>query len=147
MGVRIRAAVHVHDCEEIGRPRWKSNPVIPGGRELFVSIRDLALVFSDPAARWLLSMLAAIMVMDEEPTGRCRSAARTSLDEPARDPLGMEIRVVVRVYRPGDVERPRWEGRELIVSARNLVLVLSEPAARCLLETLAAALGTNQSEI
>lgn len=143
--MRIRVAVRVHDREEIGPARWKCSHVTPQGRELSMAIRDLGLVLSEPAARWLLSMLTAIMVVDDQPPVWRRSAVEPSIEAPTRDRLAMDIRVAVRVYHPGDVERPRWEGRELVVSVRNLVMVFSEPAARGLHQTLAAALATNES--
>jgi hypothetical protein len=67
--MRIQVAVHVDHPGEVGRPRWSGRLQFER-RELTVAIGDLVLVFSEPAARCLLEMLAVIMPSEEEPGPR-----------------------------------------------------------------------------
>ena len=73
--VRIRAAVNVEYPEHIDRPRWEFNDLLPESRELIVAVGDLLLMFSEPAARWLLAMLAPIVPLLAEAIGRHSPAA------------------------------------------------------------------------
>jgi hypothetical protein len=138
--VVIKAKVDVDDPEDIGRPRWKSNEFLPDGRELIVTIRDLAVVFSEPAARWLLGMLAAI-VAGPDPEVRRGLVAPTAFRTADRNGMAVRIQAAVHVYQPADVNRPRWEhDDELVITLGTVSLMLSKPAARRLLEVLTVVL-------
>jgi hypothetical protein len=138
--VVIKAKVDVDDPADIGRPRWRSNELLPDGRELIVTIRDLALVFSEPAARWLLGMMAAIIGPDLELDFRRGLVAPTAFGAPDRNGMAVRVRAAVHVYHPGDVNRPRWEHDELVITLGTVTLVLSQPVARRLLVALTDAL-------
>jgi hypothetical protein len=142
--VRIKAAVEVDDPGEVGRPAWKTGGRSTEGRALVITIGDLLMVLSEPAAGWLLALLAAIVDPTSEPEGQREPIFRRTRGTRVADVLDMRIELALHVYRPGDVGRPRWEGRELVFSVGNLVLVFSEPAARWFLRMLAAAFAAGQ---
>ena len=140
--MQIRAAVCVDHAEDIGRPHWARTRCMPEGRGLAITIRDLRLLFAEPTARWLLAMLAAVVAPESEP-GRMRGPTigwgRGALR--AEGPA-VRIQVVVHVYRSGELGRPRWDGTEWIVTAGDLVLRLSVPAARELVTVLVGFLAS-----
>jgi hypothetical protein len=139
--VVIKAKVDVDDPADIGRPRWKSNEFLPDGRELIVTIRDLALVLSEPAARWWLGMMAAIIGPDPELDFRRGLVAPTAFGAQGRNSMAVRVRAAVHVYHPADVNRPRWEhDDELVITLGTVTLVLSAPVARRLLEVLTVVL-------
>ena len=146
--MRIKAAVHVDHRDHISRPRWRCNRLLPGERELVVTLRDLVLVLSEPAARWLLAMLEPIVESGQQARNPRGTVEQGNYKTPVWDRLTVRIRVTVYVYHPGEVQRPRWEGRELVVTAGDLIVLLSEPAARWLLKVLAEVLaGTSGDEV
>jgi hypothetical protein len=139
--MRIKAAVHVDHSEEIRRPRWKASGRLPETRELIVSMGDFVLMLSEPAARWLLAMLAAMIGSEHEPDGRFDpQPAMTGGVSPAED-VGVHVQVGVRVYSRAEVGRPHWDRHELVVTIGDVVVYLSEPAARWLSKVLTAALA------
>jgi hypothetical protein len=143
MTVQIKAAAYVDDPADVNRPCWESNDLLPNGRELIVTIRDVVLTFSEPAAMWLLGMLAAIMPPEPELRGRPEVAAGMAGGTPIGHATTIRIEVSVHVYHPGEVKRPRWDdNRELVVSLGTLHLVLANPAARRLLEVLTDVLAS-----
>jgi hypothetical protein len=148
LSVRIKAAVHVDHRDQISRPRWRRNRLLPGERELVVALRDLVLILSEPAARWLLAMLEAIVESDRQARNPQGMVDHGNYKTPVWDRLTVRIQVTVHVYHPGEVQRPRWEGRELVVTAGDLIVLLSEPAARWLLKALAELLvGTPGDDV
>jgi hypothetical protein len=139
MTVRIRAAVNVEHPELIDRPRWEFNDLLPEGRELIVAAGDLLLMFSEPAAMWLLAMLAPIVPLLAEAIGQHGPAA-VACGTLAQDDMRVRIHVAVRIHHPGEIGRPRWDRRELVITIGGVVIVFSESAARRLLEVLTAIL-------
>jgi hypothetical protein len=139
--MRIKAAVHVDYPEEIGQPRWKANRGLPEARELIVAMGDFVLMLSQPAAAGLVAMFAAIIAPTLEREGR--SDPQPAVDRRVSPPedIRVQVRVALRVYSRADVGRPRWDRRELVVTIGDVVVYLSEPAARWLLEVLTAALA------
>src|ERR1700730_17173026 len=139
--MRVRAAVTVDHPEEIGRPHWKFNRRLPEGRELIVTMGDFVLMLSEPAARWLLAMLAAIMAPQLEPAGASRSPAPIGCGTLLPDVVRVRVLVGVHAYNPAEVGRPRWSGRhELVITIGEVAVYLTDAAARWLLEVLTAAL-------
>jgi hypothetical protein len=141
MTMRIKAAVHVEHPEEIGRPRWGTNRRLPEGRELIVSGSNFVLMLSEPTAMWLLAMLAAIIAPQQVPHGRSQpQPAMAGGGSPTED-IRAQVRVALRVHSRAEVGRPRWERHELVVTFGDVVVYLSEPAAKWLLKVLTAALA------
>jgi hypothetical protein len=146
MTVQIKAAAHVDDPADVNWPCWEPNDLSPGGRKLIVTLRDVTLCLSEPAARWLLGMLAAIM--PPEPELHSPRGVAAGMAEGPREGHFMTIRIQlsVHVYHPGEVNRLRWDdNRELVVSLGTLHLVLATPAAKRLLEVLTAVLASGPS--
>jgi hypothetical protein len=138
--MRIKAAVHVDHPEEIRRPRWKANGGLPEARELIVSMGDFVLMLAEPTAGWLLAMLAAIVGLEPGPEGGSElQPPRAGGVSPAED-IRVQVQVVLRVHSRSEVGRPRWDHHELVVTIGDVVIYLSEPAARWLLKVLTAAL-------
>jgi hypothetical protein len=117
--------------QEIGRARWHANRRLTEGRELIVTVGDFVLMLSEPAAWRLLTLLAAIM--GPQPEGGPRPPAMG-------DAVRVRVEVGVHAYNPAEVGRPRLEGHELVVTIGDVVVYLSETAARWLLKVLSAAL-------
>jgi hypothetical protein len=116
---------------------------LPEGRELIVAVGDLVLMLSEPTAQWLLAMLAAVMAPGPEPEGGSGlpgPGCGTSLSDAVR----VRVQVWVHAHNPAEVGRPRLERQELVVTIGDVVVYLSEPAARWLLKVLAAALAGEQ---
>jgi hypothetical protein len=118
--------------QEIGRARWQANRLLAEGRELIVTVGDFVLMLSEPAAWRLLTMLAAIL--GPQPEGGPRPPASMG------DAVRVRVEVGVHAYNPAEVGRPRWERQELVVTIGDVVIYLSETAARWLLKVLTAAL-------
>jgi hypothetical protein len=123
--------VTVDHPQEIGRAVWQANRLLAEGRELIVTVGDFVLMLSEPAAWRLLTMLAAIIAPDPQPEG-----GGTSLSDVVR----VRVQVSVHAHNPAEVGRPRWERQELVVTIGDVVVYLSEAAARWLLKVLSAAL-------
>src|SRR5438105_6158506 len=114
---------------------------MPECRVLMIPIRDLRLVLSEPAGRWLLAMLAAFMAPESE-SGRLRGrTADWTLPSVASQRLPVRIQAVAYVCHPGELGRPRWEGSELAIATGGLVVRFSEMAVRRLLAVLAGFLA------
>jgi hypothetical protein len=139
--MRVRAAVSVAHPEEIDRPHWQANRRLPEGHELIVTVGDFVLMLSEPAARWLLAMLTAIIAPKLEPDGDSGSRAPIGCGTSLSDCVRVRVQVAVHAHNPAEVGRPRWERNELVLAVGDVVLVLSEPAARWLLKVLTAALA------
>jgi hypothetical protein len=122
--------------EEIRRPRWKANGGLPEARELIVSMGDFVLMLSEPTAGWLLAMLAAIV----SPEGGSELQPPRAGGVPPAEDIRVQVQVVLRVYSQTEVGRPRWDHHELVVTIGDVVVYLSEAAARWLLKVLTAAL-------
>jgi hypothetical protein len=137
--MRIRAAVDVEYPEHIDRPRWEFNDLLREGRELIIPVGDLLLMFSEPAARWLLAMLAAIVPLLAEAIGQHEPAA-AACGTLVGDDIRVRIHVAVGIHHPGEIGRPRWDRRELVITIGGVVVVFSESAARRLLDVLTAIL-------
>jgi hypothetical protein len=137
MTVQIKAAAYVDDPADVNRPCWGSNDLLPNGRELIVTIRDVVLTFSEPAAMWLLGMLAAIIPAEPGLHGPREVTAGMAGGTMVGHAMTVRIEVSVHVYHPGEVKRPCWDdNRELVLSLGTLHLVLANPAARRLLAVL-----------
>jgi hypothetical protein len=119
--------------EEIGRPHWQANRRLPEGREL--------IVLSQPAARWLLAMLTAILDPQPDPEGGSRLPAPMAGGAALWDGVRVRVQVGVQVHNPAEVGRPRWDRHELVVTIGDVVVYLSEAAARWLPKVLNAALA------
>ena len=120
--------------QEIGRARWQANRLLAEGRELIVTVGDFVLMLSEPAAWRLLTMLAAIIAPDPQPEGGPRPPASMG------DAVRGRVQVGVHAYNPAEVGLPRWERQEVVVTIGDVVVYLSEAAARWLLKVLSAAL-------
>jgi hypothetical protein len=133
--------VRVDGPTDIDRPLWVPNELLPEGREIRIVIRDLLLVLSGAASTWLLAMLE-VMVSAAEVDG-LRDLAAMHVDKLPGDHPGGPTRVTAHAFHPGEVSRPRWDGRELVVtlSSGDVVLIFSAAAAAWLVEVLRVALG------
>lgn len=120
--------------QEIGQARWQANRLLAEGRELIVTVGDFVLMLSEPAAWRLLTLLAAIIAPDPQPEGGPRPPASMG------DAVRVRVQVGVHAYNPAEVGRPRRERQELVVTIGDVVVYLSEAAARWLLKVLSAAL-------
>jgi hypothetical protein len=138
--MRVRAAVTVDHPEEIGRLRFKINRRLPEGRELIVTVGDFVLALSNPAARWLLAMLTAIIAPELGREGNAGPPAPIGRGVSLADGVRVRVEVAVHAHNPAEVGRPRWEQHELVVAIGDVVVYLSEPAARWLMAVLKAAL-------
>jgi len=136
--MRVRAAVTVDHPQEIGRARWQANRLLVEGRELIVTVGDFVLMLSEPAAWRLLTLLAAII--GPQPEGRPRPPASMGGGTSLSDAVRVRVEVGVHAHNPAEVGRPRLEGHELVVTIGDVVVYLSETAARWLLKVLSAAL-------
>jgi hypothetical protein len=58
---RFRLYLHIDELQDLGRPRWDSGYDHENHRELHLAVGDVRLVFSEPVARCLREMLAAIV--------------------------------------------------------------------------------------
>jgi hypothetical protein len=56
------------------------------------------------------------------------------------DAVRVRVEVGVHAHNPAEVGRPRWDHHELVVTIGDVVVYLSEAAARWLLKVLSAAL-------
>ena len=56
------------------------------------------------------------------------------------DAVRVRVQVGVHAHNPAEVGRPRWDHHELVVTIGDVVVYLSEAAARWLLKVLSAAL-------
>jgi len=101
-----------------------------------MTLRDLVLLLSEPAARWLLAMLEAIIDPGSEAYDPEGQAAESACETLAHNHLAVRIQVNVQVYDPGEIGRPRWQGRELAVAAGDLLMIFSASAARWFLKAL-----------
>jgi hypothetical protein len=126
--------VTVDHPQEIGRARWQANRRLAEGRELIVTVGDFVLMLSEPAAWRLLTMLAAVIAPDPRLEGGLRLPASMG------DAVRVRVQVGVHAHNPAEVGRPRWERQELVVTIGDVVIYLSETAARWLLKVLSAAL-------
>ena len=117
--------------QEIGQARWHANRLLAEGRELIVTVGDFVLMLSEPAAWRLLTLLAAIL--GPQPEGGPRPASMG-------DVVRVRVEIGVHAHNPAEVGRPRWERQELVVTIGDVVIYLSEAAARWLLKVLSAAL-------
>jgi hypothetical protein len=136
--MRVRASVTVDHPQEIGRARWQANRLLPEGRELIVTVGDFVLMLSEPAAWRLLTMLAAII--GPQPEGGPRPPASMGGGTSLSDAVRVRVQVSVYAHNPAEVGRPRWDHHELVVTVGDVVIYLSETAARWLLKVLKAAL-------
>jgi hypothetical protein len=125
--------VTVDHPQEIGRARWHANRLLAEGRELIVTVGDFVLMLSEPAAWRLLTLLAAVIAPDPQPASM---GGGTLLSDAVR----VRVQVGVYAYNPAEVGRPRWDHHELVVTIGDVVVYLSEAAARWLLKVLSAAL-------
>jgi hypothetical protein len=133
--------VTVDHPDEIGRPQWQANRRLPEGRELIVTVGDFVLMLSEPSARWLLAMLAAIMAPQLEPDGDSGSPAPVGCGTLLPDVVRVRVLVGVHAYNPAEVGRPRWSGRhELEITIGEVAVYLTDASARWLVEVLTAAL-------
>jgi hypothetical protein len=132
--------VTVDHPQEIGRARWQVNRLLAEGRELIVTVGDFVLMLSEPAAWRLLTMLAAIMAPQLEPAGDPGPPASMGRGTWLSDAVRVRVQVGVHAHNPAEVGRPRWERQELVVTIGDVVVYLSEAAARWLLKVLTAAL-------
>jgi hypothetical protein len=126
--------VTVDHPQEIGQAHWQANRLLSEGRELIVTVGDFVLMLSEPAAWRLLTLLAAIIAPDPQPEGGTRPPA--SMGGVVR----VRVQVAVHAHNPAEVCRPRWDHHELVVTIGDVVVYLSEAAARWLLKVLSAAL-------
>jgi hypothetical protein len=120
--------------QEIGRAHWQANRLLSEGRELIVTVGDFVLMLSEPAAWRLLTLLAAVIAPDPQPEGGPRPPASMG------DVVRVRVQLGVHAHNPAEVGRPRWERQELVVTIGDVVIYLSEAAARWLLKVLSAAL-------
>jgi hypothetical protein len=141
--VRIQAVVQVDNPADVGPTQWRHNHQLADRVELNVTVGDLLMTFSEPAATWLQGMLSAVMIRDEGTRHSVSSAIRVASDGRDAGPP-VRIQVHVSVYRPGEVGRPRWEhhGRDLVLAIGDLFLVFTRSAARQLLESLTDGLAS-----
>jgi hypothetical protein len=98
-------------------------------------VGDFVLMLSEPAAWRLLTLLAAII--GPQPEGGPRPPASMG---GGTDAVRVRVQVAVHAHNPAEVGRPRWERQELVVTIGDVVVYLSETAARWLLKVLSAAL-------
>jgi len=56
------------------------------------------------------------------------------------DAVRVRVQVGVHAHNPAEVRLPRWDHQELVVTIGDVVVYLSEAAARWLLKVLSAAL-------
>jgi hypothetical protein len=136
--MRVRASVTVDHPQEIGRARWHANRLLAEGRELIVTVGDFVLMLSEPAAWRLLTLLAAII--GPQPEGGPRPLASMGGGTSLSDNVRVRVQIGVHAHNPAEVGRPRWERQELVVTIGDVVVYLSEAAARWLLKVLRAAL-------
>ena len=103
---------------------------------------DFVLMLSEPAAWRLLTMLAAVIAPDPpQPEGGPRPPASMGGGTLLSDVVRVRVQVGVHAYNPAEVGRPRWDGHELVVTIGDVVVYLSEAAARWLSKVLTAALA------
>jgi hypothetical protein len=126
--------VTVDHPQEIGRADWHANRLLAEGRELIVTVGDFVLMLSEPAAWRLLTMLAAIIAPNPQPESGPRPPASMG------DAVRVRVQLGVHAHNPAEVGRPRWDHHELVVTIGDVVVYLSEAAARWLLKVLSAAL-------
>jgi hypothetical protein len=132
--------VTVDHPQEIGRADWQANRLLAEGRELIVTVGDFVLMLSEPAAWRLLTMLAAVMAPQSEPEGGPRAPESMGGGTSLSDAVRVRVQVAVHAHNPAEVGRPRWDHHELVVTIGDVVVYLSEAAARWLLKVLSAAL-------
>jgi hypothetical protein len=134
--------VTVDHPQEIGRAHWQANRLLAEGRELIVTVGDFVLMLSAPAAWRLLTMLAAVIAPDPpQPEGGPRPPASMGGGTSLSDAVRVRVQVGVHAHNPAEVGRPRWDHHELVVTVGDVVVYLSEAAARWLSKVLTAALA------
>src|ERR1700716_3796067 len=98
-------------------------------------------MLSEPAAWRPLTMLAAVIAPDPpQPEGGPRPPASIGSGTSLSDAVRVRVQVGVHAHNPAEVGRPRWERQEGVVTIGDVVVYLSEAAARWLLKVLTAAL-------